>query len=302
MGEIAANTAAFQAEFGKALSLLPSAAVGAEGHEEGLRHVRAVRGIQQVIVHYAARLPHSVAIPMMLEYGDVLMARSEYRLCLDAIYSYLLDLDIMAAPFDEQPLSGCQRVEYQARTVYGLTLCASAFLLVEDPEVQHPDTLADLVDIMGRIRGAIGLALAEASLYWLAFNGTLHLFRLATRLSTLGFSKQALEPLIYATLALEVHPEYGLPSYLPWRLQLTAAVCNAYADLGVPAKAAAFVSCIREKIAALQALFKLDPVPMSEEQVRSSMAQQHTPHPGLPFSLLLFEPPPPLCVMEARCK
>jgi hypothetical protein len=223
MGEIAANRAAFDAEFGKALSLLPVSAEGGRrgwvGHEEGLRRERAVRGIQQVIVHYAAKLPHNVGIPMLLEYGDVLMGRREYRLSLDAIYSYLLGLDVMGGEF-EGVMSVVERVAYQTRVMYGLTLCASSFLLQEDPEVHHPDTLRDLVDIQGRMRDAVALSLAHPSLYWLSFNGTLHIFRLATTLSRLGFSAEALPFLLYAALALETHTEYGLPKYLPWRVQV----------------------------------------------------------------------------------
>lgn len=55
-------------------------------------------------------------------------------------------------------------------------------------------------------------------------------------------------------------------------MQLAAAVCNAYLDLGARQRADAFVNRVVGKVEAIEALFKLDPVPMTVEQVSAFAA------------------------------
>lgn len=99
----------------------------------------------------------------------------------------------------------------QVQSVFGLCVCGSSFLLRDDPQMRHPNTRRDLLDILGRLKAGVSLALPEQSLYWLAFNGTTHIFRLGTTLVTLGFAEEALEFLVFAALAMETHVEYSLP-------------------------------------------------------------------------------------------
>lgn len=263
MGEVAALSSAFDAEFGKNLAALPPVCPSSE-HDAHLNHYRVVQRIAELIAYYASRLPTYASVHRILAFGDTLVKRGEHRLALEACYSYVKQLNIHQQQ-DVARMDPQTRLSYHVQACYGVATCAAALAMAQDPQVKHPDTLHSFVACLHQLKDTLSLVLPLEQLYWLTLNGTLHIYNISKRLLTAGFVAQMLPFLIFCVKALQSHVIFSTAKYLPWRTQLYVALCYAYADVRAYDMAKQVVQEGLDKIDALIKLQKLDPVPAPPE-------------------------------------
>jgi hypothetical protein len=109
MGEVAALQAAFDAEFGKAVSSLPALhSCPPSEHDAHLNHYRASQRIVELVAYYGSRLPPWASVQRILHKAEQLVRLGEHRLARDACFEYVRALSLHAAP-------GVQRMEDTAR-------------------------------------------------------------------------------------------------------------------------------------------------------------------------------------------
>ena len=63
------------------------------------------------------------------------------------------------------------------------------------------------------------------------FIGTIHIYKICRQMMVNGFSKNALDYLIWSCISMESSVPLMTKKYLPWRCQLYTAVCHCYYDL-----------------------------------------------------------------------
>jgi hypothetical protein len=220
MGEIAALGAAFDAEFRKSLSSLPSIeACPVTEHDAHLNHYRQALRVQELIAYYGSRLPPYASVQRILACADKLVERGEHRLAKEACYSYVKSLSL-----HEQ--KGVQRMDVQSRLSFhvqacmGMEICEASLTFQEDEHIKQPCTLAGVVRCLQGLQEAIVMVLSTESLYWLTLNGTIHMYGLAKRLLASGFVQQVLPYLVFCAKAMETHVIFSTAKYLPWRTQV----------------------------------------------------------------------------------
>ena len=118
---------------------------------------------------------------------------------------------------------------------------------------------------MQKTRSALESVLPYAELYWLAFNATIQVHRIAMPLVIACHSRAVAPFVAYACLALEADPVFSLPKFLTWRCQLVAAMCQIYNDCGAFPQAEAFVERGAMSVRKLKAIQALEPVPAPSE-------------------------------------
>lgn len=265
-GEVAALLAAFDQEFEKAIGSLPSIS-DVSNHDAFLNHSRGAVRVSELIAYYSGKLPPSASVQRILGCADRLIQRGEHAIAMDSCYQYIFSLDLPNR--DIQRMDAHQRLSYHASAGMGLEVCKSAIELQADPQLKHPRTLAALVSCLVRLQEVVSMSLPVENLYWLTLNGTVRMYTLAKQLVTAGFASQALPSLIFCLKATEAHVVYSSPKYLPWRTQLSIALCNAYLEIKDGGAAAALAKKVAiegiAKIESLIKLQKLDPVPPPPE-------------------------------------
>ena len=90
MGEIAALGNAFDCEFAKATSSLPSIrASPATAHDAHLLHHRQSQRVIECVAYYGSKLPAYASAQRILTFAESLVKRHEYGLASDACYKFL---------------------------------------------------------------------------------------------------------------------------------------------------------------------------------------------------------------------
>jgi hypothetical protein len=264
MGEVAALGAAFDAEFAKALSSLPLDRGAPGDSEAALNHYRQAQRAQELVAYYGSKLPPYASVQRVLTCADKLVQRGEHKLAKDACFTLVRDLKLHEQQ-DVQRMDSLSRLSYHAQACMGMETCEAALVLASDPALKHPRTLAGLVGCLRRLQAVVVLVLPSEPLYWLALNGSVHMYGLAKRLLTAGFVHQMLPHLVFCVKAMETHVVFSTPKYLPWRTQLYVSLCTAYFDVAAYDLARMVTQEGLDKIDSLIKLQKLDPVPATPE-------------------------------------
>jgi hypothetical protein len=260
MGEVAALSAAFEVETNKALATLP--AIGScppSEHDAHINHHRAAQRLTELISYYSSRLPPYAYLARIIATGDRLRKQGEHRLALDACF---LPVQQAGVHMQAQPrLDARTRLSLHVQACYGVAVCESALVLAADKRIKHSTTLQQLVQCLVRLKEAILLVLPEEPLFWLAYNGTVHIYSLCRTLLTAGLVSHALPFLLLCVQAMDHHASASAAQHLPWRSQLYAMLCYAYCDVQAFDAARQVVAQGLARVDALIQLQRLDPVP-----------------------------------------
>jgi hypothetical protein len=290
MGEVGALGAAFDAEFGKALSTLPSLSEGERDHETRLNHYRQAQRVQEMVAYFGSRLPPYASVQRILSFADKLVRdRGEHELARDACFAFVRALRLHEQ--EAQRMDQQARLSYHAQACMGIETCEAAVTLAADRHIKHPRTLQSIVGCLQRLQEVILMVLPSESLYWLALNGTIHMFGLAQRLLTAGFIQQVLPHLVFCVKVMHAHIIYSTVTYLPWRTQLYVSLCAAYFDIGAFDLARMVIQEGLDNIDALIKLQKLDPVPATPA-VQAAYRTARASFSALQLKLAVLSAPP----------
>ena len=160
MGEIAALGNAFDAEFGKALSSLPStnSVTGHDGSERILLHHRQSQRIIELIAYYGSKLPAYASVQRILSCAERLVQRHEHKLAKDACYAFVRSLALHEQA-DVQRMDTTARLSYHAQACMGAEACEAALVLLADAHIKHPDTIKGVVQCLGRLQAVVASVL-----------------------------------------------------------------------------------------------------------------------------------------------
>ncbi|KAJ1615851.1 hypothetical protein T492DRAFT_896703, partial [Pavlovales sp. CCMP2436] len=145
-----------------------------------------------VMAQNRARLPDALFIERTVETGELLAALRAHH---EALIDCFLPANARLAGAETAAAAGGGGVEVEARLAlwvraqHGEQLCRASLSLALDPSLRHGRTRAVVRGALGGLSAAAG---AER-LYWLAFNGTVHLYRLCQPLMTAELCSLAVE-------------------------------------------------------------------------------------------------------------
>jgi hypothetical protein len=229
-----------------------------------------------------ARVPTRIGVVKLLETAEFLVSKNQFELARRKCFVPVVEAGLLERTTStvggvsldggrQQPIgSGGSLTQRDCRRLHAVALlgaarCDAALLATRDAALRHPQTLAQSLAILARLRAATQIAMLEESLYWLVHNGTVHIHEVCAPMITAGFSGEVVEYLIFAVLCHEAHVLLAAPQHLQWRVALIAEVCHCYDDVKRPDAASAFITRSLVEIADLQALEALDPVPQKPE-------------------------------------
>ena len=155
MGEIAALGNAFDAEFAKALSSLPSIhACPVTEHDGHLLHYRQSQRVVELVAYYGSKLPAYASVQRILSCAERLVQQQEHRLAKDACYTYVRSLALHEQP-EVQRMDKISRLSFHAQACMGVEACEAALILLADPHIKHPSTVHCEVQCLGRLQAVV---------------------------------------------------------------------------------------------------------------------------------------------------
>ena len=219
-------------------------------------------------------VPAHVWCDTLLQAGEHLLERGQHELARRKCFTRVADANLLddrderwKLAKEKDNIGPTDRRRMHVLALFGRARCEDAMDTHADPNVIHPQTLARAKRTLVNLREATQEAYrGDESLYWLVYNGTVHIHGVCERLARDGHSGDAVESLIFAVACLEAHVLLAVPRYLDWRLTLVSNVCDCYDDIGgCETHAAAFLAKCVEHVDDLKQLEALDPVPQTPE-------------------------------------
>jgi hypothetical protein len=219
-------------------------------------------------------VPAHVWCDTLLQAGEHLLERGQHELARRKCFTRVADANLLddrderwKLAKEKDNIGPTDRRRMHVLALFGRARCEDAMDTHADPNVIHPQTLARAKRTLVNLREATQEAYrGDESLYWLVYNGTVHIHGVCERLARDGHSSDAVESLIFAVACLEAHVLLAVPRYLDWRLTLVSNVCDCYDDIGgCETHAAAFLAKCVEHVDDLKQLEALDPVPQTPE-------------------------------------
>jgi len=223
------------------------------------------RRISDTIQYYVDKLADHHWLPVVLSFGDAMLAQGEHDLAATACFDRVLAHGGLLAGAPSKQLPREDRLAAAVRARAGVALCRVAALQDEDPRLTLPSTLAGHLAALGQLRAALDTAATAERLYWLVFNLSVHVYRCAKALVHAGYAAQALPSLVHAVLAVEGSIHLCLPRFLPWRTEMYRLAVAAFAACGSAQDARPLVEQGVARVAELRDMQSLDPVPCPPE-------------------------------------
>ena len=268
MGEVAVAVEAFREQFDAGIqSLTPDVATLATSWKQQQR-------VGELCDRLCTLVPAHVWCDTLLQAGEHLLERGQHELARRKCFTRVADANLLddrderwKLAKEKDNIGPTDRRRMHVLALFGRARCEDAMDTHADPNVIHPQTLARAKRTLVNLREATQEAYrGDESLYWLVYNGTVHIHGVCERLARDGHSGDAVESLIFAVACLEAHVLLAVPRYLDWRLTLVSNVCDCYDDIGgCETHAAAFLAKCVEHVDDLKQLEALDPVPQTPE-------------------------------------
>lgn len=117
------------------------------------------------------------------------------------------------------------------RALLGEAISRFFKFLIHDPRLQNSSTVMQALKALQCLRVTTQIILKRESLYWLLYNGVIHIYNICRLLMRYDRSDLALEYMLWACLCIESVLPLMSTKYLPWRTTLYLGVCQCYFDL-----------------------------------------------------------------------
>lgn len=223
--------------------------------------------VKELAHYYASKISPHVYLAKLSESADDLISKGHYLLAESLCVEALQVLSNTAAQDGHLTLQ--MLASYKAQALYGQAICSSTVLLRRDPQIKHPDTLTALVAGLQKVQDGIAQAVAYEDLFWAVYNGTVHMYSLASPLLQRGFQQHAFPFVLFCVKALEASIIFCSPDMLRWRLQLYTLLVHCYKGMEVQQPGQQVLQAARNQIAHLRQLHQLDPVPVPQDVLQA---------------------------------
>ena len=214
-------------------------------------------GVEKTLLLYRKKVPHTHFLSVMIDAGDRLTAVGEWRAATELFYSRCktTDQDLTCAPSE---------LALYTRARYGHAICVAMESKSRDPNCRSPASLKQLVEALTLLQEALQVLMKRAEdareqLYWLVYNGTVHIFNIAEPLITQGFGASVVTYLNWCLLCIQYTPPLCVAKYLPWRVRIYSAICTAYEAINNTSAASRAVEHGIATVEKLRRLLALDP-------------------------------------------
>ncbi|KAM6301684.1 cilia- and flagella-associated protein 54 [Podargus strigoides] len=232
----------FEAELRNVLGFLRQ--LGGAGQAEPQQHNLHRRGANTLFniwIKYKPRLPEWYYNEKLLKVGDSLTQIKEYKLALLQCYGRYLqqfssvNLDIIddVHDFKSTFFPNGFRDKNAALTFHALQerdVCIYQMIFSSDRNLQNQESLQTCLNVLSSLRLTMQVALPQENLYWLIYNGTIHIYTICRHLMMIGQSAKVLEYLLWASICMESSIPLLSVHYLTWRATLYTAVSQCYFD------------------------------------------------------------------------
>lgn len=255
---------AFESEFSKAVRALVHES---NGHAEKQQRFSQLRKVADTIDYYCCRLPFHEAAPILLSMGQALTDSGApevaKNVCFDRVLLGTLD-------------GSEEHISIGVQAMLGKAACIATRAIARHPTLGSIHALQDCLEGLAIVQRAIEAVVVYPGLYWLLYNCTVQIWRIARPLVEQGFGKEAKQYVLLAALVLESNLIFSTQSYLPWRVQLYREACYSMEDSTPIPQIRQFLDRAISKFEELNSLQKLDPIgpPKPVAQARKTAIDQ----------------------------
>ncbi|KAL1512237.1 hypothetical protein AB1Y20_005499 [Prymnesium parvum] len=211
---------------------------------------------------YKLKLRPAVHSQRLLEAGKMLLQLGEFAAALRDCFDPVIK---RTADEEELGLHGVDALQLRVCAEFGSVEASFTSLMRRDVSVTHSESAETMRALFGRARDAVTSCLKFEKLYWVVFNGTRLIYKMASTLMRPERAVDAIEPLAWCALCMEGMVPLLSLDFLPCRVQLYSALCHCYEAAGMLGAAQKAVLHAKEHLESLQKLDKHDPVPPSPE-------------------------------------
>ncbi|XP_028811328.1 cilia- and flagella-associated protein 54 isoform X2 [Denticeps clupeoides] len=242
-------------------------------------YARGAKKVFEIWNKYKPRLPPHYFSQNLLQTADFLYNNKLHKLALWQGYGRHLqelctsnienvkDVDHLKSSFFPDGFD-TEQANLTFRALQGQILC-SYYLEKEKGEQLSRDRLQKLLRLLGFLRILMQAVLPHERLFWILYNGSLHIYNICRFLMSSKQSAQALEFLLWASVCLEVSIPLLNAHFVTWRATLYCAVCQCYYEEHHSAEAEVFARRALKKMSDLETLERMSG---SEVTVESQLA------------------------------
>ncbi|XP_078006547.1 cilia- and flagella-associated protein 54 [Phascolarctos cinereus] len=241
---------------------------------------RGVSTLFNIWNKYKARLPPKYYNEQLLKVGDSLVQIQQYKLALSQCYGRYLSQFNCTVEETEMNVSQFKSIFFPNgpedknssltfRALEGKCICIYQVICASDPDLQSEISVSQCFNMLSSLRLIMQVALPQERLYWIIYNGTIHIYTLCRKLMVIGLSAKALEYLLWASICMESSIPLLAVRYLNWRATLYTAVSQCYYDCQAGIHGEIFARRGLGKIDELLHLEVMSLTPPQEEAKRS---------------------------------
>jgi hypothetical protein len=223
--------------------------------------------VKDLVAYYSSKISPHAYLAKLSESAAALIHKGHHLLA-ETLCSTSLQLLSSTAAQDAH-LTPQKLASYKSQALFGQATCSSTILLTHDPQIKHPDTLSALVADLQKVQDGISHVVPHEDLFWVVYNGTVHMHSLALPLVQRGFQQQAFPMLLFCVKALEASVVFCSPDMLRWRLQLYTMLVHCYRAMEAQQQGQQVLQAAREQISHLRQLHQLDPVPVPADVLQA---------------------------------
>jgi hypothetical protein len=130
-----------------------------------------------------------------------------------------------------------ERLTSHVRAVFGRCVSTAKAAVTRDPRINSPVTLQQLLASLARLQQAMQAVTdrpmdVRECLYWLVYNGSVHVFALCEVLITFGYGSYTVPYLSWILLAHDATPNLCTMRYIGWRIRVFLTVAKALEQSG----------------------------------------------------------------------